>query len=41
MAGSSRDLCIWSAGYPDIAQQVRSGKLDPLGPLRDLMGLEE
>jgi len=34
----------WSrfvADYSDIAKQVRSGKLDPLGPLRELMGLEE
>jgi len=29
------------ADYSDIAEQVRSGKLDPLAPLRDLMGLEE
>jgi len=29
------------ADYSDIAEEVRAGKLDPLGPLRDLMSLEE
>jgi len=35
------DGSTFVADYSDIAEQVRSGKLDPLGPLRELMGLEE
>ena len=35
------DGSYFVADYSDIAEQVRSGKLDPLGPLRELMGIEE
>lgn len=35
------DGSTFVADYSDIAQQVRAGELDPLGPLRELMGLEE
>ena len=34
------DGSTFIANYSDIAEQVRAGKLDPLGPLRDLMGME-